>query len=64
MQPAWSKSYNEITEIDFANLMTNLAQLDLMQRQLEHDRELHDKYYSTIISLLEDIRKELADGSQ
>ena len=48
-----------LTDIDLANLMTNLAQLDMMQRQLEHDRELHDQYYATITALLTDIRDEL-----
>ena len=53
-----------LADIDLANLMTNLAQLDMMQRQLEHDRELHDRYYSTIIALLTEIRDELrsSDG--
>ena len=54
-----------LTDIDLANLMTNLAQLDMMQRQLEHDRELHDQYYAAITALLTDIRDELRrqDGS-
>ena len=52
-----------LADIDFANLATNLAQLDMMQRQLEHDRELHDRYYSAIIALLMDIRDELRSGN-
>ena len=49
----------EIGDIDLANLMANLAQLDMMQRQMRHDRDEHDSYHSTIVALLTEIRDEL-----
>lgn len=48
-----------LDSIDGANLATNLVQLEVMQRQMEHDRRLHDEYYSTIVQLLIDIRDNL-----
>ena len=54
-----------VADIDLANLATNLAQLEMMRMQMEHDREMHDTYYSTIVALLTEIRDELRgdDGS-
>lgn len=51
---------DELNEgINLANLVTNMAQLEMMQRQLERDRETQGMYFSTMISLLTEIRNEL-----
>ena len=52
--------------IDGANFAANIAQLDVMLRQMQHDRQLDDEYYSAVVQLLteiKDILKGDKDGS-